>query len=114
MLRAICIILALAFLALGLLGITDIVPILKTDSVFVNIGEVVLGGLGLLAGMFTRERRENYHQQERANELQSKANDQQRKENYVQQKAENEQQRKENNQQRSENEQQRKENDRHS
>lgn len=50
--KAICIILGLAFLALGILGITDVVPMFKSNPSYVNITEIVLGAVGLLAGLF--------------------------------------------------------------
>jgi hypothetical protein len=56
MVRTMLIILSLAFLALGILGIVGIVPMLKNDQLYVNIGEIVLGGLGLLVGLFTRKK----------------------------------------------------------
>jgi hypothetical protein len=49
-------IMALAFLALGILGITDLVPMFKSSPVYINIVEIVLGGLGLLAGVFASRR----------------------------------------------------------
>jgi hypothetical protein len=54
MVKAMCIILGLAFLALGILGLTGVVPMLTSDPNYVNIGEIILGGLGLLAGLFSR------------------------------------------------------------
>jgi hypothetical protein len=56
MLKSTCIILGLAFLALGILGITGLVPMFKSDPIYVNIAEIVLGALGLLAGIFSRRR----------------------------------------------------------
>lgn len=50
-------ILGLAFLALGILGITGLVPIFTSDLIYVNIGEIVLGGLGLLIGIYARQGR---------------------------------------------------------
>jgi hypothetical protein len=111
MLRATSIVLGLAFLALGILGITSVVPMFKAEQIFVNIGEIVIGALGMVAGMFARDRRENYHQQKKANEQQSKANDQQRKENINQQQKVNDQQSKENEHQQKANDQQSKENE---
>jgi hypothetical protein len=55
MARLMSIILGLAFLAMGILGITGTVAMLTTDPTYYNIGEIVLGGLGLLAGIFSRK-----------------------------------------------------------
>jgi len=55
MTKTMCIILSLAFLALGILGITGVVPMFTSDPNYVNIGEIVLGGLGLLTGLFSRK-----------------------------------------------------------
>ncbi len=52
--RATCIILGLAFLALGILGLTNVVPMFKSDPNYINIAEIVLGALGVLVGLFSR------------------------------------------------------------
>lgn len=52
MLRTICIILGLAFLALGFLGITNIIPMFKSNPTYINLTEIVLGLLGFLGGIF--------------------------------------------------------------
>jgi hypothetical protein len=100
MTKAVCVILGLAFLALGILGITGLVSMLKSDPVFVNIGEIVLGGLGLLVGI--------YAQQSRKYEQQSKEFSRQSKDAANRQSQENEQLKKQLEQQRQENERQRK------
>lgn len=55
MLRPTCIILSLAFLAMGILGITEMVPMFTADLIYVNIGEIVIGGIGLVTGAFVRK-----------------------------------------------------------
>ena len=55
MAKTMSIILGLAFLALGILGITGTVSMFTSDPSYINIGEIVLGGLGLLAGIFSRK-----------------------------------------------------------
>lgn len=55
MAKTMSIILGLAFLALGILGITGTVSMFTSDPSYINIGEIVLGGLGLLAGLFSRK-----------------------------------------------------------
>ena len=57
MVRAACIVLSLVFIALGVLGIIGIIPMFKNDQLYVNIGEIVLGGLGLLVGIFSMQRK---------------------------------------------------------
>lgn len=55
MAKAMSVILGLVFLAMGILGITNTIAMFTTDPNYVNIGEMVLGGLGVLAGVFSRE-----------------------------------------------------------
>jgi hypothetical protein len=55
MAKTMSILLGLAFLALGILGITGLVPMFTSDPNYVNIGEIVLGGIGLLIGLFSRK-----------------------------------------------------------
>ena len=50
MTRTVCIILSLAFMALGILGITGSVPIFKSDPTYINVVEIVLGCLGFVVG----------------------------------------------------------------
>lgn len=52
MVRTMCIILSMAFLVLGILGITGVVSMFKSNPDYVNIAEIVLGAVGLLAGIF--------------------------------------------------------------
>ena len=106
MAKAMNVILGLAFLALGILGITGLVPMFKTDLVYVNVVEIALGSLGLLAGIYSRQGGKNIPQKNESSQ-QAKEKDQQRKENDLQQRSENDRLRKENEQQREESEQQR-------
>ena len=57
MVRMACIILSLVFIALGIFGLIGIIPMLQNDNLYVNIGEIVLGGLGLLVGIFSMQRK---------------------------------------------------------
>lgn len=50
--KTMCVILGLSFLALGILGITGLVPMFQSDPVYLNIAEIVLGGLGFLVGVY--------------------------------------------------------------
>lgn len=50
-----CVMLGLAFLALGILGITGWVPMFRTDPIYVNIGEIILGILGFVVGVYARQ-----------------------------------------------------------
>jgi membrane protein involved in colicin uptake len=95
MAKTMCIILGLAFLALGILGITGVVPMFTSDPNYVNIGEIVLGGLGVLIGIYARQGR-RYDQQ-------TKEISRQTKDNIDRQRQENEQLKKENEQLRNEN-----------
>ena len=57
MVRTACVILSLVFIALGIFGLIGIIPMLQNDNLYVNIGEIVLGGLGLLVGIFSMQRK---------------------------------------------------------
>ena len=116
--KATCVILGLAFLALGILGITGLVSMFQSDPVYVNIGEIVLGGLGLLFGIYSRQSSKhdqqikdlsqqtkvNADRQKQENVQLKKENDQGIKDNADRQKQENEQLKKQNEQQKQENE----------
>ena len=120
MAKAMNVVLGLAFLAMGILGITGLVPVFKTDVVNINIVAIALGGLGLFAGVYSRQgvksfplknenieydqqRKENDMQQRNENDRLRKENELQRKENELQRRANYDQWRKENDQQRKEN-----------
>ncbi len=76
-----CVILGLAFLSIGVLGITDLVPMFASDPVYLNIVQIILGGLGLLVGIYSRQG-QKYDQQTKDYSQQTKANaDHQRQEN---------------------------------
>ena len=118
MAKTMSIILGLAFLALGILGITGLVSMFKSDPIYVNIGEIVLGGLGLLVGIyarqsrkydqqtkdFSRQAKDNSDRQQQEIEQLKKENEQGRQDNVDRQQQEIEQLKKENEQQRQENE----------
>jgi len=122
MAKTMSIILGLAFLALGILGITGMVPMFTSDPNYVNIGEIVLGGLGLLVGIyalqsrkydqqtkdFSQQAKDNSDRQQQEIEQLKKENEQGRQDNVDRQQQEIEQLKKENEQQRQENEQLRK------
>lgn len=52
--KIMCVILGLAFLSLGILGITGLVTMFQSDPIYLNIGEIILGSLGFLVGVFAR------------------------------------------------------------
>lgn len=118
MAKTMSVILGLALLALGILGITGLVSMFQSDLVYVNVGEIVLGGLGLLVGIYARisgkydqqikdlskQTKENTDRQRQENDQLRSENDQGRKDNADRQKQENEQLIKQNEQQRLENE----------
>ena len=119
MVRTAGMVLSLAFLALGILGITGVIPMLTREPVYINIGEIVLGGLGLLVVIYAgqggqnRLQRKEIDKQRIINDQQRKEIDQQRQESYDLQRQEISEQKKENEQQRQEyNDLQRQENDR--
>ncbi|MCC7575317.1 MAG: hypothetical protein KK926_00600 [Methanomethylovorans sp.] len=78
-----CVFLGLALLALGIMGLTGLMPMSASVLTYVYIGEIVLGGIGFIAGVYARQSRAN-SQRWKQNKQQRKENDQQRKENYEQ------------------------------
>lgn len=57
MARAMSIILGVIFVAMGILGLmgTVSVSMFGIDNTYVSIGEIVLGALGVLGGIFARQ-----------------------------------------------------------
>ena len=55
MAKAVSVILGLVFLAMGILGITNWMPMFTSDPAYANIAEMILGGLGVLTGVFSRD-----------------------------------------------------------
>jgi membrane-bound ClpP family serine protease len=54
--KATCVILGIAFIALGILGLTGLIPKMSVPELFyVYIGEIVIGFLGLAVGVYTRQ-----------------------------------------------------------
>jgi uncharacterized membrane protein YqjE len=96
MAKTMCIILGLAFLALGLMGLTGLVPMFTSNPVYVNIGEIVLGVLGLLFGIFPRQGTNN-DQKSKDFARQTKKNAERQRKQLEDQIHENEQMKKQNN-----------------
>ena len=113
-----CVLMGLAFILMGVLGITGLAPMFQTDPVYVNLAEILLGGLGLVVGIYARK---NSGREQKAKDLSRQAQDSaaRQRQDYDQLKKENDQGKKdtadrqsqENDQLRKENEQQKKEND---
>ena len=97
------VLLGLVLAVMGVLGITGLMPMFQTNPIYVNIAEIVLGGLGLAVGIYSRK--SNKHDQEK------KELSRQTKEEAARQRKENDQLRKRNEQQQQENEQLRKKKD---
>ncbi len=97
------VLLGVVLAAMGILGITGLMPMFQTNPIYVNIAEIVLGGLGLVVGIYSRK--SNIHDQ-KAKEL-----SRQTKEESARQRKENDQLRKRNDQQQQENDQLRKKKD---
>ena len=53
--KMMCVILGMAFLALGILGLTGLVTMFQSDPIYLNICEIILGGLGFLVGVYSRQ-----------------------------------------------------------
>lgn len=97
MTRVVCFILGLAFIALGFLGMTDYIPELSNDFIYLNLGEIVLGIIGILFGMYSNRGNEQNRQRNENTQLR-KSNDQFTKDSSDQLVKENEQLRKSNDQ----------------
>ena len=98
----------LVFLALGILGLTGWIPMLTGSQTYVSIGEIILGGLGFIVGIYARSG--GHIRQVKQNNQQVKQNNQQIKQNFEQQRKDNQQLRKENDEQKKENDEQRDQN----
>ena len=85
-----CVLMGLAFILMGILGITGITPMFQIDPAYVNIAEIILGALGLIVGIYSRK---NTKKEQEAKDLSK-----QTKENSARQRQENDQLKKENNQ----------------
>jgi hypothetical protein len=54
MAKAMSVILGLVFLAMGILGFANTIPMFASIPDIVNTGEIILGGFGVLVGVFSR------------------------------------------------------------
>ena len=91
-----CVILGMAFLALGIVGITGLGARFQYNPIYLSIAEIILGGLGFLVGVYARQdstkklvsqqvndidrQRQDIDQQRRDIEQQRKEFEQQKKE----------------------------------
>ena len=106
------VLMGLVLVAMGVLGITGLMPTFQSNPAYLNIGEIILGGLGLIVGVYSHR---TGKQERVAKDLakQTKANNTQHKQDYDQLKRENDQGKQENaDRQRQENEQLKKQNER--
>ncbi len=106
------VLMGLALIFIGVLGITGMVPMFQSNPVYWNIGEIVLGILGLIVGIYAKR---TSKQEREAKDLakQTKANNTRQKQDYDQLKKESDQGKQENaDRQRQENEQLKKQNER--
>lgn len=78
--RIMCIVMGLSFFVLGILGITELAPMLTNEHVYVNVGEIILGATGFFVGFYSRRDRENFRQRKETNYLR-KENDDLKQEN---------------------------------
>jgi membrane protein involved in colicin uptake len=118
MAKTMCFILGLALLAVGILGFTEMVPMLTRDPDYINIGEIVLGSVAILFGIYSsqgrkyvqpskdlsRQVKDNSDRQRQENEQLKRENEQGRREIIDRQEQENERLRKQLDQQQKENE----------
>ncbi len=96
------VLMGLAFIALGVLGITGLIPMFTINQIYVSIGEILFGTLGLLVGIYAKQN-PGTNQQSRDNArqkkdiaVQRKEIAEQRKDSYDQKKKENDQLKKDN------------------
>ena len=82
-------ILSLVLLGMGILGSTGVLPIFTSSSIFINIGEIVLGILGFLASIFGLRRMSRKNRRERQRSEQIQANFEQWRKEYEQLRVEN-------------------------
>ena len=115
-----CVLMGLAFILMGFLGITGITPMFQSNPVYLNIAEILLGGLGMIVGIYSRkttkreqekkdlskQTRENTARQKQENDQLKKENDQSRQANADRQKQEHDQLVKQNDRQKQDNEKQ--------
>ena len=88
MTRVVSFILGLALIGIGFLGMTDFVPEMSSSLLYLNIGEIALGIIGLLFGMYsphgsagTRQRNENTELRKSNNQFTRDSSDQMAREN---------------------------------
>lgn len=103
------VLLGLALAAMGILGITGLMPMFQTNPIYVNIGEIVLGALGMIVGIYSHKN-DNHGREAKELSRQTKENSSRQRQENDQLRKQNEQQRKQNDQQREENEQLKKNN----
>jgi hypothetical protein len=115
------VLMGLALIFIGVLGITGMVPMFQSNPAYWNIGEIVLGILGLIVGIYAKrtskqeqeakvlakKTKENADRQKQDNDRLKKENNQAKLEQADRQRQEVEQLQKQNEKQKQENEQQR-------
>ena len=115
-----CVLMGLAFILMGFLGLTGITPMFQIDPYYVNIAEILLGALGLIVGIYSRKNtkreqeakdlskqtKDNTARQMQENDRLKKENDQSRRADADRQKQQNDQLTKQNERQKQENEKQ--------
>ncbi len=84
MTRTMSIILGLLFVGLGVLGVTGNLALINIQQSTIYIAEIVIGALGILAGIYAHSRRENP-----SNTSVLKENDKLKQTNFDQQRSEN-------------------------
>jgi len=119
------VLLGLALIAIGGLGVTGAMPMFQSDPAYWNIGEIILGVVGLIVGIYAKrtskqeqeakvlakKTKENADRQKQDNDRLKKENNQAKLEQADRQRQEAEQLQKQNEKQRVENEQQKQENE---
>ena len=81
--RIMCVFMGVVFLGLGFLGMTGIVPMFKNDEPYITIGQMLIGFIGLVVGIYSGHAKENARQRKVTKHLR-KENENMKKENLDQ------------------------------
>ena len=81
--RVMCVFMGVIFIGLGFLGMTGIVPMFKNDEPYITVGQVLIGFIGIVVGIYSGRAKENARQRKESKQLR-KENKNMKKENLDQ------------------------------
>lgn len=71
-----CVLLGIVFLGKGVLGATGVLPMFESNEIFVNIGEIALGVIAIIIGIYSHPKKEKISpEQKKENERLREANE---------------------------------------